>query len=262
MNSEFDKKVLDHITAAQHEAAELMMQAHVILAECKTGHRDVVTQYDRRIQELLMQRLSRDFPGAHFFCEENGQQDPTDAEHLFIIDPIDGTMNFVRGFGHSCISVAYMSRGELRAASVYNPYLDEQFTALSGEGAWLNGRPIHVEDAPLSETVVCCGTSPYSPELADETFDIIKKLFIASLDIRREGSAELDLCSAAAGRAGVYFEQSVSLWDFAAGMLIVREAGGIALAADGSELPMDGRKSSIVAGSKGAVHEALRVING
>ena len=82
------------------------------------------------------------------------------------------------------------------------------------------------------------------------------------MDIRREGSAELDLCSAAAGRAGVYFEQSVSLWDFAAGMLIVREAGGIALAADGSELPMDGRKSSIVAGSKGAVHEALRIING
>ena len=258
MTEKHDINILDHITATQHEAAELMMQAHGILAECKTGHRDVVTQYDRRIQELLMQRLSRDVPGAHFFCEENGQQDPTDAEHLFIIDPIDGTMNFVRGFGHSCISVAYMSRGELRAASVYNPYLDEQFTALSGEGAWLNGRPIHVEDAPLSETVVCCGTSPYSPELADETFDIIKKLFIASLDIRREGSAELDLCSAAAGRAGVYFEQSMSLWDFAAGMIIVREAGGIALAADGSELPMDGRKSSIVAGSKGAV----RIING
>ena len=141
MTGKHDINILDHITAAQREAAELMMQAHGILAECKTGHRDVVTQYDRRIQELLMQRLSRDVPGAHFFCEENGQQDPTDAEHLFIIDPIDGTMNFVRGFGHSCISVAYMSRGELRAASVYNPYLDEQFTALSGEGAWLNGRP-------------------------------------------------------------------------------------------------------------------------
>ena len=82
------------------------------------------------------------------------------------------------------------------------------------------------------------------------------------MDIRREGSAELDLCSAAAGRAGVYFEQSVSLWDFAAGMLIVREAGGIALAADGGELPMDGRKTSIVAGSAGAVYEALRIING
>ena len=132
MTEKHDINILDHITAAQREAAELMMQAHGILAECKTGHRDVVTQYDRRIQELLMQRLSRDVPGAHFFCEENGQQDPTDAEHLFIIDPIDGTMNFVRGFGHSCISVAYMSRGELRAASVYNPYLDEQFTALSG----------------------------------------------------------------------------------------------------------------------------------
>ena len=262
MNSKFDKKVLDHITAAQHEAAELMMQAHGILAECKTGHRDVVTQYDRRIQELLMQRLSRDVPGAHFFCEENGQQDPTDAEHLFIIDPIDGTMNFVRGFGHSCISVAYMSRGELRAASVYNPYLDEQFTALAGEGAWLNGRQIHADGSPLSETIVCCGTSPYRPELAEQSFDAIKRLFLASLDIRREGSAALDMCSAAAGRAGVYYELSVSLWDIAAGVLLVREAGGVCLTAEGKEPVLDGRKTSILAGGKTAVAQALEVING
>ena len=262
MNRVYAENVIEKIVSAERSAAEIMMHAHDIIAESKSGRRDIVTEYDKRVQEYLMQVLSESVPEARFFCEEQKEHDDLHARHLFIIDPIDGTMNFVRGFGHSCISVAYMSRGELRAASVYNPYLDEQFTALSGEGAWLNGRPIHVEDAPLSETVVCCGTSPYSPELADETFDIIKKLFIASLDIRREGSAELDLCSAAAGRAGVYYEQSVSLWDFAAGMTIVREAGGIALAADGSELPMDGRKSSIVAGSKGAVYEALRIING
>ena len=74
MTEKHDINILDHITAAQHEAAELMMQAHVILAECKTGHRDVVTQYDRRIQELLMQRLSRDVPGAHFFCGKTGSR--------------------------------------------------------------------------------------------------------------------------------------------------------------------------------------------
>ena len=120
-----------------------------------------------------------------------------------MIDPIDGTMNFVRGFHHSAISVAYMRSGVLRAASVYNPYAEECFSALAGEGAWCNGRPIRAGELPLSESVVCCGTAPYSPQLADSTFDLIKKAFLASLDIRREGSAALDMCSAAAGRAGV-----------------------------------------------------------
>ena len=227
MTEKHDINILDHITAAQREAAELMMQAHGILAECKTGHRDVVTQYDRRIQELLMQRLSRDVPGAHFFCEENGQQDPTDAEYLFIIDPIDGTMNFVRGFGHSCISVAYMSRGVLEAAAVYNPYMDELFTAVRGAGAFLNFRLIHVETAPLSETIFCFGTSPYYADLTDETFRLARIAYDATLDLRRFASAELDLCAVAAGRAGLYFELSLSLWDYAAGALIVTEAGGV-----------------------------------
>lgn len=262
MSSEFDRNVLEHITAAQREAAELMMQAHGILAECKSGHRDVVTQYDRRIQELLMQRLSRDVPGAHFFCEENGQQDPTDAEHLFIIDPIDGTMNFARGFNHSCISVAYMSAGELRAAAVYNPYVDEMFTAVKGEGAYLNGRRLHVSDAPLSDSVVCYGTSPYSTELADETFRLARIAFNAGLDLRREGSAELDLCSVAAGRAGLYFEMQVSLWDYAAGALLVREAGGVCQDIRGAELPFDGSKPTILAGGSHAVMDFLKLTEG
>lgn len=190
------KDVLNAIIAAQKEAAALILQAHGVLAETKTGHRDVVTEYDRRVQELLMDRLSAAVPGAVFFCEENEQQGDLKAEHVFIIDPIDGTMNFVRGFHHSAISVAYMRSGVIRAASVYNPYAEECFSALSGEGAWCNGRPIHAGALPLSESVVCCGTAPYSPQLADSTFALMKKAFLASLDIRREGSAALDMCSA------------------------------------------------------------------
>lgn len=255
-----NREILEKITAAQKEAAELIMHAHGILAEIKTGHRDVVTEFDRKVQELLIERLSTTVPGAAFFCEENSRRDSLEAEHVFIIDPIDGTMNFVRGFHHSAISVAYMSRGELLAASVYNPYVKECFTATKGEGAWLNGRPISASDLPLSESVVCCGTSPYNPELADSTFELIKKAFIAGLDIRREGSAALDMCSAAAGRAGVYFEPSVSLWDVAAGMLIVNEAGGRCCCLDGSPLPLDGRKSSVVAGGSQAVSDFLALV--
>ena len=254
------KDVLNAIIAAQKEAAALILQAHGVLAETKTGHRDVVTEYDRRVQELLMARLSAAVPGAVFFCEENEQQGDLKAEHVFIIDPIDGTMNFVRGFHHSAISVAYMRSGVLRAASVYNPYAEECFSALAGEGAWCNGRSIHAGALPLSESVVCCGTAPYSPQLADSTFDLIKKAFLASLDIRREGSAALDMCSAAAGRAGVYFEPTVSLWDIAAGLLLVQEAGGVCCRLDGSPVPLDGRKTSILAGGKQAVAEFLKLV--
>ncbi len=255
-----NREILEKIVAAQREAAELMLHAHGILAEIKTGHRDVVTEFDKKVQELLIERLGAAVPGAAFFCEENSRRDSLEAEHVFIIDPIDGTMNFVRGFHHSAISVAYMSRGELLAASVYNPYVQECFTALKGEGAWLNHRPISVSAQPLSESVVCCGTSPYNPELADSTFELIKKAFIAGLDIRREGSAALDMCSAAAGRAGVYFEPSVSLWDVAAGMLIVSEAGGLCRSLEGGELPLDGSKSSVVAGGGQAVRDFLALV--
>ena len=254
------KDVLNAIIAAQKEAAALILQAHGVLAETKTGHRDVVTEYDRRVQELLMDRLSAAVPGAVFFCEENEQQGDLKAEHVFIIDPIDGTMNFVLGFHHSAISVAYMRSGVIRAASVYNPYAEECFSALSGEGAWCNGRPIHAGALPLSESVVCCGTAPYSPQLADSTFALMKKAFLASLDIRREGSAALDMCSAAAGRAGVYFEPTVSLWDIAAGLLLMQEAGGVCCRLDGSPIPLDGSKTSILAGGKQAVADFLKLV--
>lgn len=248
-------EIRDLLAKAEREAAELMLHAHRIIAESKTGSRDVVTEYDRQVQLLLEKRILEALPGAKFFCEELEERDDLGAEHVFIIDPIDGTMNFVKGFHHSCISAAYASRGELLAAAVYNPYVDELFTAVKGQGAQLNGRPIRVEEAPLRECVVCCGTSPYYQGLIDRSFDIISRCCKAALDIRREGSAELDLCSVAAGRAGLYVELSVSLWDYAAGMLIVTEAGGVCLTEDGRELPFTGEKTSIVAGGKQAIKD-------
>ena len=190
-----DNDILSLLCSSEREAAKLILQAHDILAECKTNRRDVVTEYDRRVQELLIRRITETVPDARFFCEENDRHDDLGAEHVFIIDPIGGTMNFVHGFHHSCISAAYMSRGELRAAAICNPYADELFTAVKGAGAFLNGRPIRVSDAPLAETLVCCGTTPYNPELADRCFDLMKKAYLAGLDVRREGAAALDLCT-------------------------------------------------------------------
>jgi myo-inositol-1(or 4)-monophosphatase len=222
----------------------------------------VVTEYDRKVQQLLMSLLREAVPEAHFFCEEMDERDRLDAEHLFIIDPIDGTMNFVHGFGQSCISVAYCSRGELLAGSVYNPYRDELFTAIRGGGAFCNGRAIHVSEAPFSETVTVCGSSPYNPELTEKTFALMRMAYLESLDIRRQGSAALDLCSAASGRAGVYFEMQISLWDYAAGKLLVEEAGGVCCDIHGGELPFDGRRPSARAGSRENVETFLRLSRG
>lgn len=251
--------ILAQIEAAERQAAELMLHARGILAETKSGKRDVVTEYDRRVQALLMELLGKAVPGAHFYCEEMAERDRLDAEQLFIIDPIDGTMNFVHGFHHSCISVAYAERGTVKAGAIYNPYVDEMFTAVLGQGARLNGKPIRVTDAPLSESVVCYGTAPYDAQLADQTFATARKLFDTSLDLRREGSAALDLCTVASGRAGLYFEMRVSLWDYAAGALIVREAGGLCSAEDGSAFPTDGSRTSIVAAAPKAMEDYLRL---
>ena len=223
--------------AAERKAAELILHAHGVMTERKSGARDVVTQYDRAVQQLLMDELRAAVPEAHFFCEEMDEREKLDSPQLFIIDPIDGTMNFVRGFSHSCISVAYAEKGAVQAAAVCNPYLGEMFHAVRGGGAFLNGREIRTAEDELANSVVCFGTAPYRPDLSDKTFALARRMFEKSLDVRREGTAELDL----------------SLWDYAAGALIVEEAGGVGRRADGSPLALTAEKSTVVAAASESV---------
>ena len=147
---------------AERRAGELILHAHGVMTENKSGARDVVTQYDRAVQQLLIWNLRAAVPEAHFFCEEMNEQESLDAAQLFIIDPIDGTMNFVRGFSHSCVSVAYAENGVVQAAAVYNPYLDEMFHAVRGGGAFLNESPIRTAEDDLAprHTAPTCRTTP------------------------------------------------------------------------------------------------------
>ena len=254
------RKIYNAMLAAEHEGAELILHAGKILTQEKTNHRDVVTEYDKKVQELIITRLRETVPDARFFCEENAVQDDLHTEHIFVIDPIDGTMNFVKGFHRSCTSIGYLHNGALTAAAIYDPYMDEMFSAIRGEGAWLNGGAIHAADTPLNENVVCFGTSPYYPEKTEETFRLARIAYDASLDFRRGGSAALDLAYTAAGRAGLFFEANLSFWDYAAGMLIVEEAGGRCSAIDAGSLPLDGRKSSVLAGGRQAYEDFVKLI--
>lgn len=258
MNTE---DILKLIEDAEREAGALVLHAGNIISRNKTGARNVVTEYDVRVQELLQKRIKDALPDAHFFCEESDNPDKLNKGMVFVIDPIDGTMNFVKGFRHSCISIGYSLSGIMTAGAVYNPFSDEMFTAIKGKGAFLNGCPITCGDSPLSDSVVCAGTSPYSPELWDKSFSMIRKLFDEGLDIRRSGSAELDLCYVAAGRSGLYFELSVSFWDYAAGYIIAREAGAVCMTAEGTPLPFDESKPSIIAGTPRAVEDYLTLFS-
>lgn len=217
--------------------------------EIKSGITDLVTEYDKKIQDMLFTGLKEILPEAKLIGEEGSKDTLTSEGYAFVVDPIDGTTNFVKDYHFSAISVALFKDGAVEAGFVYNPYLDELFSAVKGQGAYCNGNKISVSEAEMSKALVLFGTSPYDKALSVKTFEIASKFFSQCLDIRRSGSAALDLCSVAAGRAEIYFELQVSPWDFAAGKLIVEEAGGVVTTLEGGELSFQ-NKTSIIARNK------------
>ena len=217
--------------------------------ESKEGRANFVTEYDKKVQEKLQSGLLDIVPDANFIGEEGSAAKFSASGKFFIVDPIDGTTNFIKDFRSSCISVALVADGVTELGVIYNPYLDEMFCARRGHGAFCNGMSIHVSSEPLENGIVIFGTSPYNEELSERSFKLAYEYFRHAIDVRRTGSAALDLCSIASGRAELFFELSLSPWDYAAGMLIVEEAGGIVTDADGNALSLE-HKSSVVARNK------------
>ena len=229
--------MIKKITEIVKEAGKIVLSAHnqenTITA--KEGKKNFVTKYDVAVQEFLFRELGKAFPDAQFIGEEGENDFSTDGLR-FIIDPIDGTTNFMQDYRCSCISVALCNNNDVIAGVVYNPYTDELFSAEKGKGAYLNDDRISVSERPLSDGLALFGTSPYHPENTDETFALLRKVFDFSRDIRRSGSAAFDICTIACGRCEVFFEKGLQPWDIAAGTLILKEAGGIALNYDGTEI--------------------------
>lgn len=227
------------ITAVIKKAGEIVLSAHnqeQTISE-KTGKKNFVTKYDVAVQNFLFEELKKIMPEAEFIGEEEGAQSDYDGLR-FIIDPIDGTTNFVQDYRCSTISVALCDKNEPIAGVVYNPYTGEVFHAEKGKGAFLNGKPIKVSERPLSDGIAIFGSSPYHPEYTDEVFDLLKKVFTLSRDIRRNGSAAYDICLVSCGRAEIFFEKDLNPWDYAAGMIILKEAGGIAMTYQGESPSM------------------------
>lgn len=222
----------------------------------KEGHANFVTEADIASQEFLLEKLARLLPGAHFFAEEQ-QENHLRPGYNWIIDPIDGTTNFMRGYRPSAISVGLVEDGTGVLGLVYDPWADELFTAVKGGGAFCNGAPIHAADVPLENALIAFGSSPYYRERAEATFAAVEEVFLSCGDVRRSGSAALDLCYVAAGRSDGFFESILSPWDFCAASVILEEAGARVGALGG---PLGYEKGTAVIAGSPRVYGALAEI--
>lgn len=251
--------MLDRLIAVVRRAGDMIRNAHDIEKDTheKNGAADLVTKYDVAVQAFLQKELLALVPEADFLGEE-GEHEALDKPWVFVVDPIDGTTNFVRHMHHSNIAVALVHEGCVAYGVVYNPFTEEMFAARRGGGAFLNGRPIHVSDRDMSHAITLCGSTIYDRRFTDRSFSLMRRLYDLGLDFRRFGSAELDVCYVACGRAEVFFECRLSPWDYAAGSLILTEAGGKITRLDGS--PIDPYRGGSVWATNGICHPVLELL--
>lgn len=250
----------------EQELRQLLRQARTIFTDelaladvTVKGRANFVTRCDTGVQHFLQKELRKRWPEIQFLGEEEGctLSDPTGK--VFVLDPVDGTANLMHHFGHSAISLALVENGQPVLGLIYDPFRDEMFTARRGGGAFCNDRPIHASTAPgLSRSVIAVGTSLYDRQFAEANFAAFRATFDRCEDIRRTGSAALDLAYVAAGRLEGYFERNLKPWDFAAGILLVAEAGGRVSGFDGSALyPL--ANADVVAAAPAVFEELLEV---
>lgn len=253
--------MLEQIVNTVRRAAEIYKSAGDDLKiQEKSSNVDLVTEYDKKIQDFLIEELSKIVPDARFLGEEGEDNKELTDGYCFIIDPIDGTTNFIKGFQHSAISVGLAKDKELYIGVVMDPDLNNVYYAQKGKGAFLNGKPIHVSSCNMQNSLVLFGTCPYEHELAHKTFELTEQVFYKALEVRRGGSAALDICYVAAGKADLYYELILRPWDWAGATLILNEAGGIAARVDGSPLNADEIKS-YVCGNPENIKEFYEIYN-
>jgi myo-inositol-1(or 4)-monophosphatase len=219
------------------------------------GPGDYVSQADRRAEEIVHAELARARPGYSFLMEESGTIEGEDAQHRWIVDPLDGTTNFLHGIPIFAVSIGLERQGQLVAGVVYNPAMDELYTAERGGGAFMNDRRLRVSgrtklvDAVIGTGIPHIGRGNHPNYLIE-----LRHVMADSAGVRRMGAAALDLCYVAAGRLDGFWEETLSPWDVAAGTVIIREAGGFVTDRHGEHTMFE--SGSIVAGNE-AIHKVL-----
>ena len=238
---------------AARKAGEKIVRAsdHLDRVEVKAkGVNDFVSEVDIAAEKEIIYHLSRAYPDHAFEGEETGLTGDAEAAYRWLIDPLDGTTNFVRGIPHYGVSIACLHKGKVEHAVIVDPVRREEFTASRGRGAQLNGRRIRVSSLPGLDGALLGTGIPFKDHCDDKLGPYSKSIEILARQcagIRRAGAASLDLAYVAAGRLDAFWEIGLSPWDVAAGALLVREAGGLVADIDGSENYLD--SGNIVCGN-------------
>ncbi len=254
----------DQIVTLEEQAVQAVREAGALLADPAAvrsirakSKTDYVTNVDVAVQEFLRERLAALAPDIQFMGEEQDNRPLDWSRPCWILDPVDGTTNLIHRFRHSAVSLALAEGGQIRLGVVYNPYSGECFTARRGLGAFCNGSPIRVSGTDrLGDSLLSVGTVPGCRELADTAFRQMRELYDRCQDVRRTGCASLDLCWVACGRLEGYVELSLQPWDYAAGLLLVEEAGGRVTAPDGSPLSLC--QGGPLLATNGRLHTAMQ----
>ncbi|SDB19144.1 myo-inositol-1(or 4)-monophosphatase [Pseudidiomarina indica] len=219
---------------------------------------DFVSELDRVAEDAIINVIRKAYPDHAIMAEESGHNEGRDNDHQWIIDPLDGTTNYVRGIPHFAISIAYAYKGVVQAGVVYDPLREELFTASRGQGAQLNGRRIRVTNhKDLNGALLATGFPFKRKDLVADYTALFTELFQHTADMRRAGSAALDLAYVANGRIDGYWEFSLQPWDIAAGQLIAREAGAIVTDFGGGHHFM--KTGHVVAGAPKVVQHLLMI---
>lgn len=228
--------------------ASKLMTADITI-EQKGNESNYVTSADISVQLYLEEQLFSLIPNSTFLGEESFHG-VSEGEYIWVVDPIDGTANFIRNLGSSVISVGLVKRGKPYLGVIYDPYKNEMFYAERGKGAFLNGNPICVSERDFRHSIICTAASQYDKQLAQPCFNILQKVYNQADDFRRFGSAAIEMVYLATGRIELFFEIRLFPWDMAAAEVIVEEAGGYIEYLHEKELPLNRPTGIIVANSK------------
>ncbi len=221
------------------------------------GKANLVTMADLAVQKAVLSLIRKNFPGHDFLAEEDDLKN-TGAEYTWVLDPIDGTTNFAHGFPQCSISLALFHKNEPVLGGVFNPISNELFFAQKGKGATLNGKKIHVSQTKKLENSLLITGFPYNRfERMEELINRFSLFLTSSHDVRRLGSAALDLCWVAAGRADGYWEDNLNPWDASAGTLILQEAGGKVTDYNGKKYKKIKDYGSKLLASNGKIHKQM-----
>ncbi len=220
-------------------------------------HNDFVTEVDHAAEQAVIQILLKAFPDHAILAEESGAHGTSDF--VWIIDPLDGTTNFIHGFPQYCVSIGLKHKGTLTQAVVYDPGRNELFTASRGHGAYLNDRRIRVSKRTHLDDALIGTDFPFGEaKYLSEYVTMMRKVMMQTAGVRRAGAAALDLAYVAAGRLDAFWEMGLSPWDMAAGSLLIQEAGGLVSDFDGEGHYLDNGR--IVAGSPKVFSQLLQVV--